>query len=67
MTRQIYNGVKKDLVLINPPSAFSSYKGTRINALFQNFPLLSLASLAAAAREKGFKVAVLDLGIEMEP
>jgi radical SAM superfamily enzyme YgiQ (UPF0313 family) len=59
--------MKKDLVLINPPSAFSSYKGTRINAVFQNFPLLSLASLAAVVREKGFRVAILDLGIEMEP
>ena len=57
----------KDLILINPPSAFGSYVGTRINAAFQNYPLLSLASLAAYAREGGFSVVVLDLGIEMEP
>ncbi len=33
----------------------------------QNYPLLSLASLAAAGRAKGFNVAVLDLGIEEKP
>ncbi len=59
--------MKKDLLLINPPSAFGSYIGTRINAVYQNYPLLSLASLAAVARERGFAVAIADLGIEEKP
>ncbi|MFA6562323.1 MAG: radical SAM protein [Verrucomicrobiia bacterium] len=59
--------MKKHLVLVNPPSAFRSYAGTRVNAVFQNYPLLSLASLAAVARENRFQVAVLDLGIEEKP
>lgn len=56
-----------DLLLINLPSAFSSYAGTRINAAAQNYPLLSFAYLAAVARKEGFKVKILDLGIEMNP
>lgn len=56
-----------DLLLINPPSAFASYTGTRVNAVVQNYPVLSLAYLAAAARGAGFSVAILDLGIEKEP
>jgi anaerobic magnesium-protoporphyrin IX monomethyl ester cyclase len=59
--------MKKDLVLINPPSAFSAYIGTRINAVFQNYPILGLASLAAVARKNNFDVSILDLGIELDP
>lgn len=59
--------MKKDLLLVNPPSAFGSYIGTRINAVYQNYPLLSLASLAAVARKNGFSVAIADLGIEEKP
>lgn len=59
--------MKKDLILINPPSAFQAYAGTRINAAFQNYPVISLACLAAMARQAGFSVAILDLGIEHEP
>lgn len=59
--------MKSDLLLINPPSAFRSYTGTRVNATMQNYPLLSLAYLAAVARREGFKVSILDLGIETEP
>jgi radical SAM superfamily enzyme YgiQ (UPF0313 family) len=57
----------KDLLLLNAPSAFQSYSGTRMNAVVQNFPLLSLAYLSAVARKAGFSVAVLDLGIEANP
>lgn len=57
----------KDLLLINPPSAFTSYCNTRANAVIQNYPLLSLAYLAAVARRDGFSVSILDLGIEFEP
>lgn len=59
--------MKKDLLLINPPSAFASYAGTKVNAVTQNYPLLSLAYLSAVARKEGFRVSVLDLGIEREP
>ncbi len=57
----------KDILLINPPSAFLAYAGTKINAAMQNYPLLSLASLAAVARRSGFNAAILDLGIEEKP
>ncbi len=59
--------MQKDLLLINPPSAFLAYAGTKINAAMQNYPLLSLASLAAVARKNGFNAAILDLGIEEKP
>ncbi|NQU83124.1 MAG: radical SAM protein [Parcubacteria group bacterium] len=59
--------MKKDLLLINAPSAFDSYSGTRVNAVVQNFPLLSMAYLSAVARKEGFSVFVLDLGIEADP
>lgn len=56
-----------DVLLINPPSAFSSYKGTKITAFVQRYPVLSLACLAAVLREKGFRVSILDLGLEDNP
>lgn len=59
--------MKNDLLLINPPSAFTFYSGTRVNAVVQNFPLLSLAYLAAVARRAGFKVSILDMGLEINP
>lgn len=59
--------MQKDLLLINAPSAFQSYSGTRVNAVVQNFPLLSLAYLSAIARREGFRAAVLDLGVESNP
>lgn len=58
---------REDLLFINPPSAFTSYSGTRVNAVVQVYPILSYACLAAILREKGFKVSILDLGIENEP
>ena len=56
-----------DVLLINPPSAFSTYKGTKITAFVQRYPILSLSCLAAAVREKGYSVSILDLGIENNP
>ena len=55
------------VLLINPPSAFSAYKGTKITAYVQRYPILSIAYLAATLREKGFSVSILDLGIEDDP
>lgn len=56
-----------DVLLINPPSAFGTYEGTKVSVYRQLFPVLSLASLAATLRENGFRTAILDLGIEPEP
>ncbi len=57
----------KDVLFISMPSAFSSYKGTRLNVSVRLYPLLSFMSLGAVLREKGLDVTVLDLGIEDEP
>ncbi|MDO8125628.1 MAG: radical SAM protein [Candidatus Brocadiales bacterium] len=57
----------KDILFINMPSAFTAYKGTKLNAGMQVYPLLSFTSLGAVLRGKGFNVAVLDMGIEDEP
>ncbi len=57
----------KDVLLVNPPSSFSTYKGTKVAAYVQVYPVLSLACLAALLREKGFGVSILDLGIEDSP
>lgn len=56
-----------DILFMNCPSCFTSYKGTKINVIVQTYPLLNIMCLAASAREKGFSVAVLDLGIEDNP
>ncbi len=56
-----------DVLLINPSSAFSTYKGTKVDVYVQRYPVLSLACLAAMLREKGFGVSILDLGIEDNP
>jgi len=56
-----------DVLLVNPPSAFGTYKGTKMDVYTQVYPVLSLASLAAILREKGFRVSILDLGIEGSP
>jgi anaerobic magnesium-protoporphyrin IX monomethyl ester cyclase len=56
--------LQEDVLFINPPSAFTTYSGTRLNAVIQAYPILSYACLAAILREKGFSVSVLDLGIE---
>ena len=56
-----------DVLLINPSTAFSTYKGTKVDVYVQRYPVLSLASLAAMLREKGFSVSILDLGIEQYP
>lgn len=56
-----------DVLLVNPPSAFGTYKGTKMDVYVQIYPVLSLASLAAILREKGFRVSILDLGIEKVP
>lgn len=57
----------KDILFINMPSAFTAYRGTKLNAGMQVYPLLSYTSLGAVLKGKGFDVAVLDLGIEDEP
>ena len=56
-----------DVLLINPPSAFSTYKGTKVDVYVQLYPVLSLACLAAMLRERGSGVSILDLGIEQYP
>ena len=56
----------KKILFINTPSCFSSYSGTRINAVVQIYPLLSHATFAAIARQKGHKVEILDLGIILD-
>ena len=53
-------GDMENILLINPPSAFSTYKGTKVDAYVQLYPLLSLPSLAVVLRAKGFSVSVLD-------
>ena len=58
---------QEDVLFINTPSAFSSYSGTRVNAVVQVYPILCYACLAAALRERNFKVSILDLGIENRP
>ena len=57
----------KDVLLVNPPSAFGTYGGTKMDVYVQIYPVLSLACLAAMLRQKGFSVSILDLGIESEP
>jgi len=56
-----------DVLLINPPSAFSTYKGTKVDVYVQLYPVLSLACLAATLRKGGSSVSILDLGIEQYP
>ncbi len=58
---------RRNILLINPPSAFGTYRGTKVAAYVQVYPVLSLACLAAILREKGFSVSILDLGIEKDP
>lgn len=53
----------RNILFVNTPSCFSSYSGTRVNAVVQVYPLLSHAILAAVGRENGHRVAILDLGI----
>src|SRR3989304_10564670 len=55
------------VLLINPPSAFSTYKGTKVDGYVQLYPVLSLACMPAMLRESGFGVSILDLGIEAYP
>jgi len=57
----------KDVLLVNPPSAFGTYKGTKMDVYTQVYPVLSLACLAAMLREKGHNVSIVDLGIESDP
>jgi anaerobic magnesium-protoporphyrin IX monomethyl ester cyclase len=56
-----------DVLLINPPSAFTAYQGTKVTAYVQRYPILSIACLAATLREAKFSVSLLDLGIEPDP
>lgn len=57
----------KDILFINPPSAFGAYASTKVEVFRQVFPLLSFMSLSAFVKQNGFKTAVLDLGIEHDP
>ena len=52
-----------DFLFINSPNAFAQYIGSKLNSAVLTYPLLSFASLAAVLREKGARVAILDLGI----
>ncbi|MFC1990598.1 B12-binding domain-containing radical SAM protein [Chloroflexota bacterium] len=54
----------QDVLLVNLPSAFGTYKGTKVDVYVQVYPVLSLACLAAVLRQKSFSVSILDLGIE---
>lgn len=56
-----------DILLVNPPSAFGAYESTKVAVFRQVFPLLSFMSLGAIAKQNGFTVAILDLGIEARP
>lgn len=57
----------KDVLFINTPSAFTYNRGTKLNAGWQAYPILSYACLASVLRKKGWSVSILDLGIEAEP
>ncbi len=52
-----------NILFVNTFSCFSSYSGTRVNAVVQVYPLLSHAILSAVARNLGETVEILDLGI----
>ncbi len=54
----------KNVLFVNSPGCFSSYLGTRINAVVQTYPLLSHSALAAVVRNSGKRADILDLGIE---
>ena len=60
---------EKKVLFITPPSAFSAYTGTAINAATQIYPYLSYQYLSAWLKklDMGFKTAALDMGIERNP
>jgi len=58
---------RKDILLINPPSTFRAYEGTKVAAAVQVYPLLSFMCLGATLKRAGFDVGVVDLGIESYP
>ena len=53
----------ENVLFVNSPSCFSSYLGTRINAIVQTYPLLSHSILAAVVRNSKKRASILDLGI----
>lgn len=55
------------VLFITPPSAFTAYTGTKINAVTQHYPLLQYMHLSSYIKQFGFKTKVLDLGIEKNP
>lgn len=55
------------VLFITPPSAFTAYTGTKINAGVQHYPLLSYMYLSSYVKKFGFKTRVLDMGIEKDP
>ena len=55
------------ILFITPPSAFTAYTGTKINAGVQHYPLLSYMYLSSYVKKFGFQTRVLDLGIEKNP
>ncbi|MBU2082181.1 B12-binding domain-containing radical SAM protein [Patescibacteria group bacterium] len=61
---------EKKVCFVTPPSAFSAYTGTAINAATQIYPYLSYQYLSAWLKEKikmGLKTRVLDMGIAPDP
>lgn len=52
-----------DFLFINSPDAFTQYVGSKLNSAVLKYPIISFASLAAALRQEGARVAILDLGI----
>ena len=61
---------EKRVCFVTPPSAFSAYTGTAINAATQIYPYLSYQYLSAWLKKKvkmGFKTSVLDMGIASNP
>jgi anaerobic magnesium-protoporphyrin IX monomethyl ester cyclase len=60
---------EKKVVFVTPPSAFTAYTGTAINAATQVYPYLPYQYLSAWLKKLGigFKTAALDMGLEADP
>jgi anaerobic magnesium-protoporphyrin IX monomethyl ester cyclase len=59
---------EKKVCFVTPPSAFSAYTGTAINAATQVYPILAYQYLSAWLKRLAlrFKVKVFDMGIESD-
>ena len=60
---------EKKVCFVTPPSAFTAYTGTAINAATQIYPYLSYQYLSAWLKKlkMGFETSALDMGIELNP